>query len=170
MKAANICSFLLAVGSAIAAPSKRTQQAITVSGLGASQTGEQGYITFNLKDPNYDDSTSANVIWYIHRPSSFNTCSNRHGRHRPGSPVAGTRTNDGAYYVNFPGGVNDIAVFTLEVQRVKGTETVSVTLNDNGNGSAPGTKWSCTSTNDSVEGIVEECAYDGDITLTPFDS
>ncbi|GAQ05368.1 hypothetical protein ALT_2689 [Aspergillus lentulus] len=153
MKAANICSFLLAVGSAIAAPSKRTQQAITVSGLGASQTGEQGYITFNLKDPNYDDSTSANVIW-----------------HRPGSPVAGTRTNDGAYYVNFPGGVNDIAVFTLEVQRVKGTETVSVTLNDNGNGSAPGTKWSCTSTNDSVEGIVEECAYDGDITLTPFDS
>ncbi|KAF4156654.1 hypothetical protein CNMCM8927_007749 [Aspergillus lentulus] len=135
MKAANICSLLLAVGSAIAAPSKRTQQAITISGLSASQTGH------------------ANVIW-----------------HRPGSPVAGTRTNDGAYYVNFPGGVNDIAVFTLEVQRVKGTETVSVTLNDNGNGSAPGTKWSCTSTNDSVDGIVEESAYDGDVTLTPFNS
>ncbi|GIK05480.1 hypothetical protein Aspvir_009592 [Aspergillus viridinutans] len=153
MKATAICSLLLAVGSAIAAPAKRTEQAITISGLSAFQTNQQGYITFTLKDPNYDDSTGANVIW-----------------RRPGSPVAGARTSDGAYYVNFPGGVNDIAVFTLGVQRVKGTEAVSVTLNDNGNGSAPGTKWSCTSTNDSVEGILEKCTYDGDITLTPFDS
>ncbi|RHZ66776.1 uncharacterized protein CDV56_109359 [Aspergillus thermomutatus] len=153
MKATTICSLLLAAGSAIAAPAKRTEQAITISGLTASQTDQQGYITFSLKDPNYDDSTGANVIW-----------------HRPGSPIAGARTSDGSYYVNFPGGVNDIAVFTLEVQRVKGTETVSVTLNDNGNGSAPGTKWSCTSTKDTVEGTVEKCTYDGDITLTPFDS
>ncbi|KAF7157640.1 hypothetical protein CNMCM5623_002014 [Aspergillus felis] len=153
MKATTICSLLLAVGSAIAAPAKRTEQALTISGLTASQTSQQGYITFTLKDPNYDDSTGANVIW-----------------DRPGSPVAGARTSDGAYYVKFPGGVKDIAVFTLEVQRVKGTETVSVTLNDNGNGSAPGTKWSCTSTNDSVAGIIEKCTYDGDITLTPFNS
>lgn len=91
-------------------------------------------------------------------------------RNRPGSPAAGAYTSDRAYYINFPGGLNDIAVFTLEVQRVKGTETVSVTLNDNGNGSAPGTKWLCTSTNDTVEGTVEKCTYDGDITLTPFNS
>jgi hypothetical protein len=71
MKATTICS-LLAVGSAIAAPAKRTEQAITISGLTASQTDQQGYITFTLKDPNYDDSTGANVIWYIHLPSSFN--------------------------------------------------------------------------------------------------
>ncbi|RHZ70190.1 hypothetical protein CDV55_106679 [Aspergillus turcosus] len=156
MKATTICSLLLAAGSAIAAPAKRTEQAITISGLTASQTDQQGYITFTLKDPNYDDSTGANVIW-----------------NRPGSPGAGAYTiytSDRAYYVNFPGGVNDIAVFTLEVQRVKGSETVSVTLNDNGNGSAPGTKWSCTSTDDTVEGTVEKCTYDGDITLTPFNS
>ncbi|EAW16769.1 uncharacterized protein NFIA_001160 [Aspergillus fischeri NRRL 181] len=153
MKVSTICSLLLAAGSTIAAPAKRTEQAISISGLSASQTDQQGYIAFTLKDPNYDDSTGANVIW-----------------HRPGSPVSGARTSDGAYYVNFPGGVNDIAVFTLEVQRVKSTETVSVTLNGNGNGSASGTKWSCTSANDSVGGPVEKCAYDGDITLTPFNS
>jgi hypothetical protein len=32
------------------------------------------------------------------------------------------------------------------------------------------TNWSCTPTDDSVEGTVEKCAYDGDITLTPFNS
>ncbi|EAL86337.1 uncharacterized protein AFUA_3G00550 [Aspergillus fumigatus Af293] len=153
MKVSTIFSVVLAAGSAIAVPGKRAGQAITISDLKASQVDQQGYITFALKDPNYDDSTGANVIW-----------------HRPGNPVSGTRTSDGAYYVNFPGGVNDIAVFTLEVQRVKGTETVSVTLNDNGNGSAPGSKWSCTSTSGSVMGTVKKCAYDGDITLTPFNA
>jgi hypothetical protein len=61
MKATTICSLLLAVGSAIAAQAKRTEQAITISGPTASQTNQQGFTTFTLKDPNYDDSTGANV-------------------------------------------------------------------------------------------------------------
>jgi hypothetical protein len=72
MKATTICSLLLAVGSAIAAQARRTEQAITISGLTASQTNQQGLITFTLKDPNYDDSTGANVIWYIYLPSLLN--------------------------------------------------------------------------------------------------
>lgn len=69
MKVSNIYSVVLAAGSAIAVPGKRAGQAITISDLKASQVDQQGYITFALKDPNYDDSTGANVIWYIYVPS-----------------------------------------------------------------------------------------------------
>jgi hypothetical protein len=71
MKATTIYSLLLAAGSAIAAPAKRTEQPITISSLSAFQTDQQGYITFTLNDPNYDDSTGANVTWYICVPALF---------------------------------------------------------------------------------------------------
>ncbi|KAE8419597.1 hypothetical protein BDV36DRAFT_251281 [Aspergillus pseudocaelatus] len=146
MKATTICSFLLAAGTALAMPAKRAEKAITISGLFASQIDQQGYITFKLNDPNFNDVTGANVIW-----------------DRPGSPVEGARTSDAAYYVQFPGGVNDISVFTLQLQRVNGTEKVSFTLNDNGSGHAPGTKWLCNT--ETKTQTVKQCHYDGDITL-----
>ena len=66
MKATTICSFLLAAGTALAMPAKRAEKAITISDLFASQTDQQGYLTFKLNDPNYNDVTGANVIWYAH--------------------------------------------------------------------------------------------------------
>ncbi|GMG02118.1 unnamed protein product [Aspergillus oryzae var. brunneus] len=134
MKATTICSFLLATGTALAMPAKRAKQTITISELFASQTDQNGYVTFKLDDPNYNDVTGANVI-----------C-------------------DAAYYVQFPGGVNDISVFILQLQRVNSTEKVSFTLNDNGSGHAPGTKWHCNSTESGTQ-TVKKCNYDGVISL-----
>ncbi|GAB1199627.1 hypothetical protein APSETT444_008984 [Aspergillus pseudonomiae] len=145
MKTTAICSFL-AAGTALAMPATRAEKAITISGLFASQTDQNGYVTFNLNDPNYNDVTGANVIW-----------------DRPGNPIAGARTSDAAYYVQFPGGVNDISVFILQLQRVNSTETVSFTLNDNGSGHAPGTKWLCNTETGTVTS--KKCHYDGVITL-----
>ena len=65
MKTTAICSFL-AAGTALAMPATRAEKAITISGLFASQTDQNGYVTFNLNDPNYNDVTGANVIWYVH--------------------------------------------------------------------------------------------------------
>ncbi|KAE8381145.1 hypothetical protein BDV26DRAFT_289643 [Aspergillus bertholletiae] len=143
MKTTAICSMLLAASTVLAMPAQQAEKAITISGLFASQTAQNGYVSFTLNDPNYNDVTGANVIW-----------------DRPGSPIAGARTSDSNYYVQFPGGVNDISVFTLQLQRVNGAETVSFTLNDNGSGHAPGTKWLCT-----TETASKKCHYDGDITL-----
>ncbi|KAB8275945.1 hypothetical protein F9C07_2281384 [Aspergillus flavus] len=147
MKATTICSFLLATGTALAMPAKRAEQTITISELFASQTDQNGYVTFKLDDPNYNDVTGANVIW-----------------RRPGNPIEGARTSDAAYYVQFPGGVNDISVFILQLQRVNSTEKVSFTLNDNGSGHAPGTKWHCNSTESGTQ-TVKKCNYDGVISL-----
>ncbi|KAE8383442.1 hypothetical protein BDV26DRAFT_251749 [Aspergillus bertholletiae] len=148
MKATTIGSFLLAASIAAAMPAKRTEQALTISGLYASQTDEKGFISFNLDDPNYNDTTGANVEW-----------------DRPGFPLTDSRTSDGNYFVQFPGGVSDISVFIFQLQRVKGNEKVTFTLNDNGSGHAPGTKWLCVTATGTE--TTKKCRYNGDLILTP---
>ncbi|KAF5865256.1 hypothetical protein ETB97_004839 [Aspergillus alliaceus] len=148
MKATTICTILLATGTALAVPTKRAEKAVTISGLYASQTDKSGFVSFILDDPNYDEETGANVSW-----------------DRPGNPLTDSRTSDGAYFIHFPGGVNDISVFTMQLERVKGPESFSVSINDNGNGSAPGTKWKCVTAVGSV--VSKKCHYDGNVTVVP---
>lgn len=89
-------------------------------------------------------------------------------RDRPGNPQVNSRTNDGAYHVHFPGGVKDISAFDLQLQRVKGTEKFSVSVNDNTHGGTQDTKWIC----GTAKGVEKskKCHYDGDITITPSSS
>ncbi|KAL4781255.1 hypothetical protein BJX76DRAFT_335953 [Aspergillus varians] len=151
MKTATILSILLATGSSLAMPAKRAGQAATISDLFASQTSQNGYVTFAFNDPNKNDNTGANVVW-----------------DRPGKPRNDSRTADAAYYVRFPGGVTDISLFNLLIERVDGSEQFSIAISDNGNGGAPGTKWSC----DGESGVDESkhCHYNGTISLTPASS
>ncbi|KAJ5626301.1 hypothetical protein N7510_002610 [Penicillium lagena] len=148
MKTTIIYSMLLVAGTALAVPATRGDKVVTISELRASQTDQTGYVTFKLNDPNYHDATVANVIW-----------------DRPGNPQANSRTNDGAYLVHFPGGVKDISAFDLQLQRVKGTEDFSVTVNDKGKGGAQDTKWICSTAKGPEKS--KKCHYDGDITLVP---
>ncbi|KAJ5226266.1 hypothetical protein N7468_007491 [Penicillium chermesinum] len=151
MKTAEFIPLLLVAGSAVAAPSSKVSEAVTISGLSADQTNTTGWIEFILDDPNYQDVTGANIQWSI-----------------PGQPLADSRTEDGNYYVEFPGGVNDIGVFDLVITRVKGPEQISYTLNDNKNGGAPGSKWECITSVGSV--TTEKCYYHGNITVVPSTS
>jgi hypothetical protein len=64
MKTTTIYSILLVTGTALAVPTTRGGKVVTISGLSASQTTQNGFITFKLNDPNYHDETVANVIWY----------------------------------------------------------------------------------------------------------
>lgn len=64
MKTTAICSLLLAASTALAVPAKRAEEAVTISGLWASETSETADVQFILVDPNYNDTTGANLSWY----------------------------------------------------------------------------------------------------------
>lgn len=165
MKATTICSLLFAASTALAVPTKRAGEDVTISGLYASQTAETGFVTFILVDPNYNDTTGANIAWYssLSPPLYSMIILTDMARDIPGQPLTDSRTVDGNYFVHFPGGVNDISVFNLDVVRVKGPEEFSITLNDNGNGAAPGTKWLCVTATGSE--VSKKCHYNGNITF-----
>ncbi|RAL01466.1 uncharacterized protein BO80DRAFT_59061 [Aspergillus ibericus CBS 121593] len=147
MKAHTICSLLMAVSTALAVPAKRAEEAVTISGLWASETSETADVQFILVDANYDDTTDASLSW-----------------ERPGPPVTDSRTEDGNYWVDFPGGVSNITSFTLAITRVKGPEIVEVTVNANETGSL----WTCQTSIGSM--VTTECRYSGNITVYPTSS
>ncbi|KAJ5818028.1 hypothetical protein N7474_003619 [Penicillium riverlandense] len=89
-------------------------------------------------------------------------------RDRPGNPQVNARTDDGAFHVHFPGGVKGISAFDLQLQRAKGTEKFSVTVNDNRNDDTQDSKWICGPAKGPEKS--KKCHYDGDIILNPSSS
>lgn len=83
-------------------------------------------------------------------------------RERPGPPVTDSRTEDGNYWVDFPGGVTNISAFTLAITRTDGPEVIEVTVNAN----ATGSPWSCITVTGTV--VTTECHYSGNITVFPI--
>lgn len=71
MKAATIFSLCLAATGALAVPTKRAGQAVTITGLKATYSDQQGSVQFSLWDPNYSDSTSASLTWSISQLPHF---------------------------------------------------------------------------------------------------
>ncbi|PWY65010.1 hypothetical protein BO94DRAFT_540905 [Aspergillus sclerotioniger CBS 115572] len=82
-------------------------------------------------------------------------------RERPGPPVTDSRTEDGNYWVVFPGGVTNISTFTLAITRTNGPEVIEVTVN----ATATGSLWSCVTETGTV--VTTECHYSGKISAFP---
>lgn len=71
MKAATISFLCLAATGALAVPTKRTGQPVTITGLKATYSDQQGSVQFSIWDPNYSDSTSVSLNWYVSQLPRF---------------------------------------------------------------------------------------------------
>ncbi|PYI07417.1 hypothetical protein BO78DRAFT_341534 [Aspergillus sclerotiicarbonarius CBS 121057] len=147
MKATTICSLLMAASTVLAVPAKRDREPVTISGLWASETNETAAVQFILVDPNYNDTTGADVSW-----------------ERPGPPVTDSTTEDGNYWVDFPGGVSNITSFILAITRIRGPEVIEVSVDTE----AAGTSWSCHTSIGSL--VTTECRYTNNITVYALSS
>lgn len=65
MKTATITSLLLAAGSSLAAPAKRSGEAITITNFKATESNTAGTISFDIYDPNFSQNDSASVSWLV---------------------------------------------------------------------------------------------------------
>ncbi|KAJ5584777.1 uncharacterized protein N7459_004577 [Penicillium hispanicum] len=142
MKTAAVFSVLLAATTSLAAPAKRADQPVTISGLWASLGKEHGSVQLSLEDPNFNDSTSATIDW-----------------NRPGVPPTDSRTADGNYYVHFPDAgtdITDLSRLSIQLERVKGPESISFTVYNEANDS----KWTCYGVNGTD--VTQECRFIGE--------
>ncbi|CAI7587854.1 unnamed protein product [Penicillium manginii] len=144
MKAAIISSLYLAATGALAVPTKRAGQAVTITGLKATYSDQQGSVQFSLWDPNYSDSTSASLNW-----------------DRPGQPPAESWSADHNYVVKFPNGVNyeQPTWLSFVIKRTGGVEEIDVALGSN----ADASQWGC-----HKEEGTQVCIFTGDLIVTPY--